>query len=487
MAISNLQRTSLAGAIFGFVALCAAAISVAAFGMAAAGAPVPVGIGSMEETGRVNACEDVNSATATTLQRVRGIGPTKARAIIAYREQHGPFASLDELARVRGIGPATVENFRRAGFCVRERAAESSFATPSGFGSDQLSAWRHPECIDVNAAGIRQLQAVRGIGRIKARAVIAFRERSGPFGSLDELARVRGVGPVTVENFRRAGFCVREARAVWDAAGRSAPLPAGVPVEPALPYDRSLYGGWADDDGDCQDTRQEVLIAESLVPVALDGTGCRVIAGEWLDPYTGSTFTDPGDLDVDHFIPLAEAHRSGAATWDSARRRAFANNLRHPAALIAVSARANRSKGDRDPAGWLPPNEAYHCRYAQDWVAQKAAWQLSMDAVERRAVAELLGDCSSDTVMPFSSAPGEENASLATDPLPCADINAADAETLRGIDGMTRRTVNLLLYHIRYNGPFESLSEVTAVRGIGPAILDSLRSAGFCEVVGGAR
>jgi hypothetical protein len=73
-----------------------------------------------------------------------------------------------------------------------------------------------------------------------------------------------------------------------------------------VPYNRDLYGGWIDADGDCQNTRQEVLIEESLIPVELDSRGCRVQSGEWFDPFTGQTCTNPGDLDIDHFIPLAE-------------------------------------------------------------------------------------------------------------------------------------------------------------------------------------
>jgi len=167
-----------------------------------------------------------------------------------------------------------------------------------------------------------------------------------------------------------------------------APIPA-----PAVPYDRDLYGSWIDADGDCQDTRQEVLIAESITPVQLDSRGCRVVSGTWLDPFTGQTFTNPGDLDIDHFIPLAEAHRSGADRWPSQLRRQFANDLSWPGSLIAVSASANRSKGARDPAGWLPPNEEFHCDYVRNWVITKAYWGLAMDGREREAVYNVLADC----------------------------------------------------------------------------------------------
>jgi len=161
------------------------------------------------------------------------------------------------------------------------------------------------------------------------------------------------------------------------------------------PYDRDLYGGWIDADGDCQNTRQEVLIEESLTPVELDSRGCRVVSGQWLDAYTGKTFTDPSDLDIDHFIPLAEAHRSGASHWNSQRKRAFANDLSHPGALMAVSRSANRSKGDSDPADWLPPNSDFRCEYVRSWVLVKGYWDLSMDDREQSAVDSLLEQCKS--------------------------------------------------------------------------------------------
>ena len=79
----------------------------------------------------------------------------------------------------------------------------------------------------------------------------------------------------------------------------------------AVAYDRDLYGSWIDADGDCQNTRHEVLIAESTEPVTLDARGCRVVSGRWEAPYTGRVFTNAQNLDIDHFIPLAEVPRSG--------------------------------------------------------------------------------------------------------------------------------------------------------------------------------
>ncbi|USR41539.1 helix-hairpin-helix domain-containing protein [Ectopseudomonas hydrolytica] len=56
---------------------------------------------------------NLNTADAATLQKeLAGIGATKAQAIVAYREEHGNFTSVDELLEVKGIGPATLEKNR---------------------------------------------------------------------------------------------------------------------------------------------------------------------------------------------------------------------------------------------------------------------------------------------------------------------------------------------------------------------------------------
>ncbi len=180
------------------------------------------------------------------------------------------------------------------------------------------------------------------------------------------------------------------------ALGQSAPTTHAARLGTRIsgaPYDRNLYGGWIDADGDCQNTRQEVLIAESLVPVTLDGRGCKVLAGRWHDPFTGRTFTNPRKLDIDHFVPLAEVHRSGGAAGPPAQRKQYANDLSDPKTLIAVSASANRSKGAKDPADWLPPNTEFRCEYVRLWIAIKERWALRMDRREEATVRAVQDRC----------------------------------------------------------------------------------------------
>lgn len=174
-------------------------------------------------------------------------------------------------------------------------------------------------------------------------------------------------------------------------------------VDPAMPldgsvmeYDRSDWRHWIDADKDCQDTRQEVLIEESKIPVTFkDERGCKVASGEWEDPYTGRVFTDPSILDVDHMVALKDAHDSGGYAWDAERKKAFANDLSNPNHLIAVYRSANRSKGSRGPDEWLPTNAAYRCEYIKQWSTVKTKWNLTMSDAEARMVEYMLRVCDS--------------------------------------------------------------------------------------------
>ena len=71
------------------------------------------GAPSAPSAAAVQAMVNLNTADAETLGReLIGIGATKAQAIVAYRQAHGPFQSVDELLEVKGIGAATLEKNR---------------------------------------------------------------------------------------------------------------------------------------------------------------------------------------------------------------------------------------------------------------------------------------------------------------------------------------------------------------------------------------
>ncbi|WP_316784356.1 HNH endonuclease family protein [Streptomyces sasae] len=144
------------------------------------------------------------------------------------------------------------------------------------------------------------------------------------------------------------------------------------------------------------DTRKEVILAEALEAPEV-GPKCALTGGRWFSKYDQRWIVSAAELDVDHMVPLAEAWDSGAATWTAARREAYANDQGAPNSLIAVSGSSNRSKGEKDPADWLPA-PADRCTYAVDWVADKLRWRLSADPAEREALTRLAEQCPAATV-----------------------------------------------------------------------------------------
>jgi hypothetical protein len=160
-------------------------------------------------------------------------------------------------------------------------------------------------------------------------------------------------------------------------------------------YDRSLYRHWVDEDRDCQDTRQEVLVrdAKRRTVEFQDAQECTVSGATWLDPYSGESFANPKDLDVDHFVPLKNAHLSGAWAWSPERRREYANFLSDPVHLLAVKASENRRKGDKGPDKYLPPRAEFQCEYVRTWVKIKSDWDLTMTDTESATVQRILAKC----------------------------------------------------------------------------------------------
>jgi hypothetical protein len=193
-----------------------------------------------------------------------------------------------------------------------------------------------------------------------------------------------------------------EAGAPADPAGIEAPdinleapsLPAPKVLRPYTPYRRRQWQHWLDEDRDCQNTRTEVLVAESEVPVRfVDARRCKVLTGRWTCPYTGKVVVDPRLLDVDHVVALSNAARSGGHDWAPKRKNAYANDVNDPLHLVAVDRSTNQAKGDRGPEAWLPPRREFRCTYLRTWVAIKKRWGLTMAVPERRTIASLLQDC----------------------------------------------------------------------------------------------
>jgi competence ComEA-like helix-hairpin-helix protein len=143
---------------------------------------------------------DPNRAPEVELDRLPGVGPSTARAIAAAREEGVVFRRPEDLMSVRGIGEATLERMRPALDLSAPPAGRAPVARAPG------ARAREPRTasgalVDLNLAGPEELQALPGIGPALADRIVDAR-REQMFTTLDDLLRVRGIGPATVERLR---------------------------------------------------------------------------------------------------------------------------------------------------------------------------------------------------------------------------------------------------------------------------------------------
>lgn len=151
-------------------------------------------------------------------------------------------------------------------------------------------------------------------------------------------------------------------------------------------YNRKEWKHWRDLDKDGENTRQEVLIEENLASpdsTKYDEKG-RIAQGRWICMFTGDTIYNARELDVDHLVPLKEAHLSGGENWYETQKMLYANFMDHTDHLVAVKASANRSKGAKDPSKWMP--DVNKCWYLETWIRVKSNWGLDFDDAEADSI-----------------------------------------------------------------------------------------------------
>ena len=174
---------------------------------------------------------------------------------------------------------------------------------------------------------------------------------------------------------------------VWTAVGFAA----------GRAYDRLEWRHWLDvPDHPCRSVRQAVLARDARPSsVEWDALGCLVVKGVWIEPYLGSPdmVTDPKALDVDHLVPLGWAAKHGGQSWSKEKKAEYANDLRYRGHLIAVALSANRQKGDKGPADWVPANLAYRCSYGEQFATVLTIWDLRPSEADREAIRKLGETC----------------------------------------------------------------------------------------------
>jgi len=160
-------------------------------------------------------CVDINSASASGLERIIHIGPARSAEVIALRKQR-PFGSVDDLARVSGLGASRLREIKAQGIaCVRPPIVSDSVGARPPAGSARnppppTQRQATPVCVDLNTATETDLQRITQIGRARARQIIALRQQRA-FASVDDLVRVEGIATARLAQIKAQGLaCVRK-------------------------------------------------------------------------------------------------------------------------------------------------------------------------------------------------------------------------------------------------------------------------------------
>jgi hypothetical protein len=183
---------------------------------------------------------------------------------------------------------------------------------------------------------------------------------------------------------------------------------AGITVIPnrirRYDYRRAAFGDAWTDDNDAPgghngcDTRDDILNRDLVDKtfVAIKRCPDAVATGVLHDPYTNATIDFQrgarigASVQIDHIVPLSYGWDEGAWDWPQEERTRFAND---PANLLAVAGQANEDKGDKPPALWMPPNAAFHCQYAMQFIAVLRGYALPVDQASAEVLRQAAASC----------------------------------------------------------------------------------------------
>ncbi len=198
------------------------------------------------------------------------------------------------------------------------------------------------------------------------------------------------------------------------AVGRAPRVPAGSDLLAGVDvvsarvrgsdYRRGAFGDAWDDDNSAPggrngcDTRDDILDRDLMDKTYVTTKRCpqAVQTGTLRDPYTNTTIPFRrgnqvgASVQIDHIVPLAFAWDMGARDWTEHLRKRFAND---PANLIAVDGKANHDKGDLPPGEWMPPNRAFWCQYAVQFIAVLRGYRLALDEPSARELRDATQSC----------------------------------------------------------------------------------------------
>ncbi len=164
---------------------------------------------------------DIRSASKEELMLLPGIGEKRAQLIIDHRKSK-PFQSTDDLLQIKGIGEKTLAKmlpslllFGSPSLKLAEGSEPGEVVELIGSLKTQESAKKAKEkkpakvpksemtnVVNINTAGLGELCTLPGIGETKAQAIMDYRNENGVFENIEDIVKVKGIGPKTLEKMR---------------------------------------------------------------------------------------------------------------------------------------------------------------------------------------------------------------------------------------------------------------------------------------------
>ena len=169
----------------------------------------------------------------------------------------------------------------------------------------------------------------------------------------------------------------------------------------------SQFGQWRKQGGACPyATTRDHILQRDLTDVKVS-KGCRVLSGDFQDPYTGKTMhfikgpETSQQVQIDHIVSVHDAWASGL--WKPERAGERDDYYNDPEVLQAADGPSNQDKGDgidwhavRNPV-WMPENRSWHCDYMAKRAYIKHKYRLTMTPAEREQTISVIESCADRT------------------------------------------------------------------------------------------